>query len=255
MSSAEVPVSATVVPVLFEALDDPWSSSSRVAEVVASDAGLATRVLAVANSAAFGRARQVTEIQAGVALIGVNMVQTLALAGSSRLLDGAGGLQHMRHHAIETACAARLLAAKIGLPEADAFAAGLLHDIGELLLWQKDPQGYAAAYAEWETIDDQLRGERGLFGADHATAARDQLTEWGLPGAIIDAVGDHHRPDLHHHDLSTLIAAADDLVWPTGRPEDHDRLGLGDEELDRVRAELETAAQELNAMLGGTHSH
>lgn len=251
MSTAEVPVSATIVPVLFDALKDPHTSSAHVAEVVGSDAGLAARVLAVANSAAFGRPRQVTDIQSAVALIGANMVQTLAIAGSTSLLDGAGGLPHMRDHAIETACASRLLASRVGLPEADAFAAGLLHDIGELLLWQSDPSGYTAAYAGWEDLGAQLRGERGLFGADHATAGRERLTEWGFPGAIIDAVGDHHRPDLHHRDLSTVVASAEELVNAHDTATDHDRLRLGSDELQRLRDEVARDAAEMNTLLRG----
>lgn len=251
MSPAEVPVSATIVPILFDTLEDPQSSSGRVADVVGSDTGLAARVLAVANSAAFGRARQVADIQSAVSLIGANMVQTLAIAGSTSLLDGDGGLPHMRHHAIETACAARLLANRVGLPEADAFAAGLMHDIGELLLWQSDPSAYASAYAGWEDLGAQLRGERGLFGADHATAGREHLTEWGFPGAIIDAVGDHHRPDLHHHDLSTVVAAAEELVQAHGSDADRDRLRIGADEMDRVRDALVVQTEEMSALLRG----
>ena len=251
MRAAEVPVSATVVPILFEALSDPGSSSGQVAEVVGSDAGLAARVLAIANSAAFGRARQVGEIRSAVTLIGANMVQTLAIAGSTSLLDGTGGLPHLRDHAIEAACASRLLAGCVGLPEADAFAAGLLHDIGELLLWQSDAAAYSAARATWDDLDAQLRGERALFDADHATVGRERLTEWGFPGAIIDAVGDHHRPDLHHHDLSTVVAAAEELTGAHGTDSGRDRLRIGADELDRVRAALVDQTAEMTTLLCG----
>lgn len=250
MGLAEVPISASVLPMLLKALDNPWSSAVGVGEAVASDAGLATRVLAVANSAAFGRARQVSEIHDAVALIGANLVRTLAIAGSSRLLDGAGGLPHQRDHAVATACAARLLAVRVGLPEADAFSAGLLHDIGEVLLWQQDPYGYSSAYAGWEDLDSQLRGERAQFGADHATEAREQLTAWGLPGTVIDAVGDHHRTDLNHRDLSTLVADAEDLaVTAIGADDCCDRLGIGIKELDKVHAELADETQDMKALL------
>jgi HD-like signal output (HDOD) protein len=247
---AEVPISASVLPMLLKALNDPGSSAARVGEVVASDAGLAARVLAVANSAAFGRARQVSEIHDAVALLGGNLVRTLAIAGSSRLLDGASGLPHQRDHAVATACAARLLAVRVGLPEADAFSAGLLHDIGEILLWHQDPLGYSSAYAGWEDLDSQLRGERGQFGADHATAAREQLTEWGLPGTVIDAVGDHHRTDLNHRDLSTLVADAEDVVMTANGADDCcDRLGIGMREIDKVCAELTDEMQDMSVLL------
>lgn len=250
MSFAKVPVSATVVPALLAAGDDPRSSAAHVAKVVASDTGLAAGVLAIANSAAFGRVRRVVELDAAVTLIGVDLVQTLAVARSSRLLDGVGGLPHARHHAIETACAARLLASRVGLSEADAFAAGLLHDIGEMLLWQQDPEAYSCAHASWPDTDSQLRSERGLYGADHASAGREQLTSWRLPGAVVDAVGDHHRPDLAHHDLSTVVAAAEDLVHAHGGWTERDRLHLGGDELERLRDLVAVETADLEALLG-----
>lgn len=250
MNAADAPVSAATVPLLMQTITDPDSSTGKVSEIVASDAGLAARVLALANSAAFGLPRQVTDVQQAVSMVGANMCQTLAIAGSCNLLDGTSGLPHARDHAIRTACAARLLAARADLNKAEAFAAGLLHDLGEILLWRQDPEAYVAAQASWETEVDQLRWERGTFGTDHPLAAREQLAEWRLPGVVVDAVGDHHRPDLHHRDLSTLVIAAEELV--TGGSEASSRLelfGVTTAELDAVRAELQEQAVEMSSLL------
>lgn len=250
MTTLRLPVSASVVPAIIAAVDDPQSSATHVADVVAADAGLAAAVLALANSAAMGRTRQVTDLTTAVSLIGVDMVQTLAVANATQLLHGSGGLPHMRRHAIETACAARVLARLVGLSQDHAFAAGLLHDVGEILLWNRDPVRYSADYRDWPDIDAQLRGERWSFGNDHATIAREQLADWHLPGSVVDAVGDHHRPDLSHHDLSTVVAAAEDLV--TVPPHDcADRLALGAEVLDAVRVECLKQADEMSAALAG----
>lgn len=249
MSRRKIPVSAAVVPAIVNAANDPHSSAAQVADVVAADAGLAAAVLAVANSAAMGRARQVRDLSTAVNLIGVDLVQTLAVAGATQLLDGAGGLPHMRRHAIETACAARLLAGCVGLPQEHAFAAGLLHDVGEILLWHRDPAGYSAAYPEWEDTGAQLRAERGSFGDDHAAVARTQLAAWNLPGSVVDAVGDHHRADLSHADLSTVVAAAEDLVTGHGGASP-DRLSLGAVALDAVRSACVQQATQMSAGLG-----
>ncbi len=218
MRAAEAPVSAATVPLLMQAIADPNSSTARVADVVASDSGLAARVLAVANSAAFGLSRQVTEIHQAVSLVGSNMAQTLAIAGSTDLLDGASGLPHARDHALHVACAARLLAARVGLSAPDAFAAGLLHDLGEILLWRRDPDVYRTAYAGWADIQEQLRGERGMFGTDR--------------------------------DLSTAVVTGEELV-------DHgldwsrrfEIFGLGPDDLPAVRAEIEVQVEEMLGLL------
>lgn len=246
VTRAEVPVSAATVPMLFRAIDDPLSPVNAVAEVVGSDVGLAAAVLAIANSAAFGRTRRVDDLHAAVALIGVDIVQTIAVAAATRLLDGSTGLPHVRPHAVETACAARLLARAVGLPESQAFAAGLLHDVGEILLWHAAPDAYAAAHAGWADIGEQLWTERSEFGEDHATVARAQLTDWGLPGNVVDAVGDHHRPDLRHRDLSTVVAAAEDMAAGDDAP---DRLHLGPAKLRRIHPYLVREAEEVGALL------
>ncbi len=255
MRAAEAPVSAATVPLLMQAINDPNTSIARVAEVVGSDAGLAARVLALANSAAFGLSRQVTEIQQAVGLVGSNMAQTLAIAGSCNLLDGTSGLPHAREHAIRMACATRAVAARAGLSRPDAFAAGLLHDLGEILLWREEPDAYALAHADWDSPAEQLRWERGTFGTDHALAAREQLAQWQLPGQVVDAVGDHHRPDPAHVDLSTCVIAAEELLDPDvdARPTaDSARrrvevLGIG-ADLDALRAEIDEAAAELGSL-------
>lgn len=249
MSDRKVPVSSAVVPAIIAAVNDPHSSAADVTDLVAADPGLAAAVLTVANSAAMGRIRQVHDLATAVNLIGLDLIQTLAVAGATQLLDGAGGLPHMRQHAVETACAARLLAGRVGLPQEQAFAAGLLHDVGEILLWHRDPAGYSAAYRQWGAdIGVQLPGERGSFGIDHATIARQQLAEWNLPGSVVDAVGDHHRPDLSHDDLSTVVAGAEDIVTDHGDgcP---DRLGLGERVLCAVRGEALQQAAEMSAGL------
>lgn len=246
------PVAATTVPLLANALAHVDFSLDRVSDVVSSDAGLAARLLAVANSASFGLPRQVTEIRQAIGLVGADLVQTLAIAGATRLLDAAGGLPHARSHSIEVACAARLLAERSGLSRPDAFAAGLLHDIGEVLLWQRDPAGYAAAYAQWADIEDQLRGERSMFDADHATVAREQLADWKLPGQVVDAVGDHHRPDLCYPDLSTLVVAAEELCDPECPGSRRlELLGVPADDLAALREVLGEHSEQLAGLLVG----
>lgn len=244
------PVAASTVPLLSGALAEPDFDLGRVADVVTSDAGLAVRVLAVANSAAFGLSRQVIEMRHAIGLVGVDLVQTLAIAGATRLLDSAHGLPHARPHAIAVACAGRLLADRSGQARADAFAAGLLHDIGEILLWQRDADGYVEAYAQWEDTDAQLRGERAMFDADHAAVAREQLAEWQLPGRVVDAVGDHHRPDLCYPDLSTLVVAAEELCDPACDGSRRlELLGVPAADLPALRDRLAEDVEELSALL------
>jgi len=253
MTAAEAPVSPSTVTALMQAIGDPGSTMARVGQVVAGDAGLAARVLALANSAAFGLSRQVTEVDRAVALVGTNTVQTLAIAGANHLLDGSSGLPRARRHALEVACATRMLAARVGLNAGDAFAAGLLHDLGEMLLWRQDPQGYAAAHATWTDHGTQLREERARYGTDHVLLGREQLSAWHVPGAVVDAVGDHHRPDLRHHDLSTAVVAGERLADPdVGWSELFPLFGLAPDDVPGARAELADHVAEVSSLLVST---
>lgn len=255
MARTETPVSSATVGALMRSIGDPTASAARVAEVVAGDAGLASRLLALANSASFGMPRQVTDVDQAVALVGTNMVQTLAIAGANHLLDGTSGLPHARRHALQVACAARLLARRDGLPAGDAFAAGLLHDVGEMLLWRRDPDAYAAAHAAWPDAATQLRAERARYGTDHAALAREQLAAWHVPGVVVDAVGDHHRPDLNHRDVSTAVAAAESLVDPDVAWSDRFTLfDLGPEDLAAVRADVGAQVAEVSGLFAAASS-
>lgn len=252
MTAAEAPVSPSTVAALMQSISSRHTSVVQVAEVVAGDTGLAARVLALANSASFGLSRQITRVDQAVALVGTNMVQTLAIAGANHLLDSRVGLPHARRHAVEVACATRLLAARAGLNAGDAFAAGLLHDLGEMLLWRQDPDGYAAAHAAWPDPGTQLRDERGRYGTDHALLAREQLSAWHVPGTIADAVGDHHRPDLNHRDLSTAVVTGEALADPDiAWSERFALFDLAPDDVPPVRAELQVHADEVSGLLPG----
>ena len=157
MNAADAPVSATTVVRLMAVVNDADSCVADVVDVVVADAGLVARTLAVANSAAFGFSRRVTDVHQAISLIGSELTQTLAIAGSCNLLDS--GLPHARRHALATAVAARWIAARAGLHQADAFAAGLLHDLGEILLFRQDPGLYGGQVGSFEPPMDQLRFE------------------------------------------------------------------------------------------------
>ena len=250
MRAAEAPSSASTVTSLTDVLADPDSSLAAVASVVADDPGLVARTLALAGSPAFGALHPVTELEEAIALIGTNLLQTLAIAGSCGLLDASSGLPHAGAHALRVGCAAGVLADRAGLSASDAFAAGLLHDVGEVVLWRRNPSAYAAAHASWTDDQEQLRGERGMFGTDHALAAREQLARWGLPGVIVDAAGDHHRPDLHHRDLSTAVIAGEELVDPdVGWSPRFTLFGLEPDGLERIRFAVEEQAAEMTDLL------
>lgn len=244
------PVSTATLPVLMDAIADRSSTSASVASVVSHDHGLAARVLALANSAQFGLSRRVIELPQAISLVGNAMVQTLAIASAASVLDPDGVLADSQEHAVLVATASRLLAPTAGVRASDAFAAGLLHDIGELLLLQARPTEYGELYGGCTTHIGQLRAEKDAFGTDHALVGAEHLLDWRVPDVIADAVADHHDPFRTSPVTTIVVAAADELVSAEpGRHHALDLLELDVAAADGLRQRVHAEAQDLAGLL------
>ncbi len=245
------PVSTATLPVLMEAIADGRSTATTVAAVVTGDAGLAARVLALANSSQFGLARRVTELSQAITLVGTGVVQTLAIANAAALTDTSGIIADAHVHAVRVAIAARLLAPAAGVHPADAFAAGLLHDVGELLLLQDRPTDYAALRAACTSHADQLKAEKQAFGTDHALVGAEHLLDWRVPDVIADAVADHHDPFRDSAATTIVVAAADELISAElGRHHALDLLEVDVAAADGLRHRVEVEAGDLVGLVG-----
>ncbi|HLH65142.1 MAG TPA: response regulator [Solirubrobacteraceae bacterium] len=185
---------------LTEALASGEASVHEVAGIVEQDMAMAAKLLALANSAYFGRRRPVSSIAQAVAYIGLEALQALALqagAFSAFSVDPpipGFDLVRLQRHCWHVAIVARELASDSTV-HGDAFTAGLLHDVGLLVLAADAPGALAEilAGAARERRPLQLV-ERGLGVVSHAQIGAHLLALWGLPPAVSDAVAEHHQP-------------------------------------------------------------
>lgn len=233
---------------LNEVLANPQGSLKDVAKIVEGDVGLCAKLLQLANSAFFGLARRTTDVTSVVTYLGANVLKALVLSldvvekAEGAVLPKALSLQGLQAHAIATAGLARRMLSDRHQAE-DAFAAGMLHDIGELVLAGAFVDDYAEVAAS--AIDGpQLvhMCERAAFGVSHAEVGAYLLSLWGLPFSVVDAVAYHHQPGLsnaaaldvvgavHIADFITQeLAAGDDLLRRADTVLDEayiDKLGL-----------------------------
>lgn len=118
----------------------------------------------------------------------------------------------VRVHAVEVACLARELAPLIGADPRAAFAAGLLHDIGVLLLLRRDPVGYRDLLDGAVTHGERLRREKAQYGTDHALLGAEHLLDRRMPDPVADAVADHHDPHGSSASTTVVVSAADELL-------------------------------------------
>ena len=220
---------ATVVRVM-QIAGDPKAGIADVAKVLVSDQALAARVLKLANSAFYGASRRIATVSDAVVILGMRTTRNLVMAcGCHELLEPevAGyGLPRgaLLRHSLACAAAAQALAKRTkyrGVEE--AFVAGLLHDIGKVVmnLYLRDQflQVLIRAASGEITYAD---AERAVFSFDHAEAGAYLLERWNLPAALVSAVRCHHSPLEAPTDspLPCLVHVADAICMTLG-------IGLG----------------------------
>lgn len=195
------PMRSSVIRVL-NALDNPASQAARLANLISMDQVLTAEVLKVANSALLGYGHSCASVQEGVVRLGTKRIRVIALGvGASGSMSvslrgySLGGGDLMRH-AVATATIALWLAQALnhGAPE-EVYVAGLLHDIGKLLLDQyllEDRQRIAEKLSQ--SRDPLWLIEENLFGINHADAGGLIARHWRFPLPLVDAIRSHHNP-------------------------------------------------------------
>lgn len=182
-------------------LDDPNASISEMGKVISTDPGLTTRLLRIANSAFFGFASKIDTVPRAITLMGTRQLHSLILATSvarafDKIPEKLVDMSAFWWHSVYGGVAARLLAAECNVLDTDRlFVAGLLRDIGHLIMYQKIPdQTRNALQRSRETGEALFLVERELLGFDYAEVGAELMRAWNLPVSLQDAIGHHTEP-------------------------------------------------------------
>ena len=188
---------------LTEELRQDSPSMERIGEIISRDIGMTAKILQLVNSAFFGLAQPVSSPTEAVVYLGVNTVRSLVLSMEifsqyDQKVCPSFSLEVLAHHSWTTGVMARRLAQleRQELKVLDqCFLAGLLHDIGQLILAFGLHEEYSAviAQAKKQNVPVGLV-EQEFFGVTHADVGAYLLALWGLPNPIIEAVAMHHQP-------------------------------------------------------------
>jgi putative nucleotidyltransferase with HDIG domain len=192
------------LPLLYTRLDEtinhPRSSIADIAKILSEDQGLAARVLKLSNSPLFGYFSKIDTITQAVTIIGIQQVRDLALAISVMgLFEGLPEdlitMELFWRHSIGSALAARALATSQREANLERFfVAGILHDIGRLVLFTKLPDLCREMIETARTEQRCLYEiERLRLGYDHADVGGALLRRWKLPQRVAEPVEFHHR--------------------------------------------------------------
>ena len=213
---------------LLREIESPQSSVQGIADIVAQDPAITAKLLQVANSAAVGLPERVSDPMEAVQQLGLTTVRSLVLSAQVYGNFAPGRVKGFSAdalwaHLMKCGDLARTILRRdrAAVAEAeDAFTAGMLHDIGKLMLADRLPDEFARTLelAATENIP-QAQAEQAVFGADHAGLAAYLFGLWGLPASVVEAVAFHHSPrrsELKQCSALTAVHVANALLHEAG---------------------------------------
>ena len=215
----DLPSLPAVVMELLNSIDQDDLDISVLAKKVSHDQALTAKTLRLANSSLYGLQVKVTTIQQAITYLGFQTTRNLITAAAVTGCFAEGhcpGFDHKAfwRHSIATAACAKVLARQMRFNQDYAFTAGLLHDIGRLVLVSCFPQQYAATIAYRAEHDCYLlEAERAVLGVDHVDAGLALAEHWNFSDTMRLAIGGHHDPEAPGAGfLAAIIHVADAIV-------------------------------------------
>lgn len=255
-------------------INDPRASTSKIGAIISEDTGLSARLLRLANSAYFNFPAKVDSISKAVSIIGTRQLRDLVLATS--VIEAFGGIpqnivdmKSFWHHSISCGLTARIIGIEIREQNVETFfVAGLLHDIGSLIIYSKlseIAQNLINTCQEKQALKHDV--ELQVLGFNHADVGGALLKEWKLPSSLCHSVHYHHHPaKLGSNSRENIVDAvhiADFLVHalqmgnsgsvmvPSVESSSWDRLKLNENSLGKMVTLLDEQFQEVSEIILG----
>ncbi len=174
---------------------DPKASAADLARAIEKDPILAARLLKLSNAPGFAARRTVTTLKDAIALLGFRTTRDLAIAMciGGKAERASPEARAVWKHSLRVGAANRLLARHVRrCNPSQALIAGILHDVGALVMCQLDRR-YARMSAKFEDGSPELmEAEKALYGVDHAALGAGLMLKWQLPEEFVDVAAQHH---------------------------------------------------------------
>ena len=240
----QIPVLQSFAQGFMQALNRPEVEIDEVVGAISKDQALCVRVLRLANSVTIASEQRVEDLATAVQLLGVVRVRNAAHAlFTLRDAKPVGEVFDWRHlwiHALATAAIAEELEGLLHVREnSQLHLAGLLHDVGKIVLSTIAPEDYRAVLVTAWNGDESLEElERAQLGVDHREAGVRFARSNGLPDVVVQTIAHHDRPELAEtHRLEVaLVAIANHVAKAHGLGFSGARLGAGDGEFETLPA-------------------
>ncbi len=214
-----------IATTVLELVENPKTSASKLGEVISSDQVLTARILKLANSAYYGFPRRISTLNLAIVVLGFNALRDLVMSISvidqfTNTIDPEWEVERFWRHAFIVGMGARQMARQQRQALAgEAFVAGLLHDIGYLVMIQHFPKIFEKTYEfARERNVPLIHAEYTLWGFSHAEIGAWLAEGWNLPEKIVRVIRFHHNPEKAQDstNLTPMIHFADHLTATIG---------------------------------------
>lgn len=196
-----LPTLPIVVTQILKIVGDEDSGASDIQQILRRDQALTGKIMRLVNSSFYGYAGKIKDLQQAVVILGFDTIKSVALSATvfsafSKTDRRAFDREGFWRHSIAVAVAARRLAMAAKHPAAEeAFVAGILHDVGKVVLDEYAPAEFDAVLAYVAEKDVLIyEAERAVLGFSHAQIGRWLATKWALPADFVDVIFYHHQP-------------------------------------------------------------
>ncbi|RMF05731.1 MAG: HDOD domain-containing protein [Chloroflexi bacterium] len=224
----------TTIVRALQLLDEPGVSVNEIVSVLSVDQAITARLLKLANSAYYGTRYRASTLHEAVMRLGFKRTKNLLFALSystllSRRVAGYNlGRGELWRHSVAVALTAQRLSERVAYAAPDeAYVAGLLHDIGKLMLDQYFTMDWDALLASVRSHNQTLiEAEESWWGMNHAQVGAELARKWDLPAVLVDAIEFHHTPQQadQNQKLAAIVNLANIICLELG-------IGLADPEL------------------------
>jgi putative nucleotidyltransferase with HDIG domain len=252
---------------IVEIVEDPNATARDMHDVVRSDPALAAKILKVVNSAFYGLPSQIASLERAITMLGLSAVKNIALAASLARMFRAEAVSDQfaardlwQHCVAVGVCARELGAATEWAQRDEVFVAGLVHDLGLIIVQQLFPDKLRVVSEECVNQPQDFRkAEQTYIGADHQAFGLAIAQRWKFPPHLCWAIGAHHQPESiadPHQRFVSLIYIADTICsygkygfWLTGQLQENseeiiERVKLNAAQVDEVAQQLPDLVQE-----------
>jgi HD-like signal output (HDOD) protein len=265
MDGHKLPSLPIVADKVLEMLKDPDVNMQKLCRVLADDTALAARVLAVSRSPQYDLRNLPTTLLGAVQVLGFRTLTSVVIANATHSLciKGNKTCEKLWNHSVAVALAMRLLSKRAGLRDGDlSFLTGLMHDVGQIILFQVDPAGYEKLVKDKsEPPCPIVDKEKAHYGLDHTVMGYTLLGQWNMDPQLVQAALNHHSDvgDDASNQLAEMLAVADYLCGkcdlgfftepPMPSPETRACYGLADDQaIDEIVGQIQQAYRDESAL-------